>query len=237
MSAPLIVPAIKKHSATVLFVHGLGDSGHGLLPIARRLRQDPALQHIKWILPHAQERPVTANHGLSMPAWFDLYDFSFKGPEDREGMLESAGVLNAIIQKEIDDTHLDSNRIVLGGFSQGGAMSLLTGLTYPSKLGGLIVLSGLLHIHNEVKGMLAPHAASLPIFWGHGEDDLLVPHSIAQQSVEYLTKDIALSTQERIGGPGLKIVSYTGLEHSTSEKELDDVTEFLKCVIPDIELS
>ncbi|KAL4062861.1 Phospholipase/carboxylesterase/thioesterase [Scleroderma yunnanense] len=237
MSSPLVVPAIKKHTATVVFMHGLGDTGYGWLPAARSLtKTNPTLQHIKWILPHAPSKPVTANHGLSMPAWFDIYNFSFTGSEDRKGMLESAGVLETLIQKEINESGLHPSRIVLGGFSQGGAMSLLTGLTAQSRLGGLVILSAWLPLRKELKGMLTPHAASLPVFWGHGADDLLIPHSIARRSVERLTQDFGFPSQNEFGSDsGLKLVTYPDLDHSTSEKELDDVAEFLKHVVPDTE--
>ena len=172
MISSTIVPALKKHTATVIFLHvsgigpsglcsirsfqGLGDTGYGWLPAVRSLtRANPTTQHIKWILPHAPKRPITINHGLSMPAWFDMYDFSLVGSEeDREGMLESAGVLKTLIQQELDETGLHSSRIVLGGFSQGGAMSLLTGLTAQSKLGGLIVLSAWLPLQRELKEVI-----------------------------------------------------------------------------------
>lgn len=172
-----------------------------------------------------------------MPAWFDIYDFSFmSSEEDGEGMFESAGKLKTLIQKEIDETGFHSSRIVLGGFSQGGAMSLLTGLTAQSKLGGLIVLSAWLPLRRELKKMLTPHATSLPVFWGHGADDALVPHSVARRSVECLTQDFGFPSQNETGpGSGLQFMTYPELNHSASDEELDDVVEFLEHVVPDIE--
>ncbi|KAI6133508.1 Phospholipase/carboxylesterase [Pisolithus thermaeus] len=233
MSTPLIVQAVKRHTATVIFLHGLGDSGRGWLPVAQMLGKDPELQHIKWILPNAPTRAVTANYGLEMPGWFDIYTFSFKesGEEDRDGMLESAGILETLIRDEIA-TGVDSNRIVLGGFSQGGAMSLLTGLTSSSRLGGLVVLSGWLPIRNEIKKRLASHAPSLPIFMGHGASDPLVPCRIAKISAEYLSGELGIASQEKVGEPGLTFKEYPGLVHSASPEELEDVAVFLRRVIP-----
>ncbi|KAI6039824.1 lysophospholipase I [Pisolithus marmoratus] len=232
MSAPLIVQAVKKHTATVIFVHGLGDTGSGWLPVARMIGNDPRLQHIKWILPHAPMRPITINGGLRMPGWFDIYSFNSKesGTEDRDGMLESARTLEAIIQDEIK-AGVDASRIVLGGFSQGGAMSLLTGLTFSLKLGGLVVLSGWLPIRDEIKKRLASHAPTLPIFMGHGVDDPIVSCRLAKLSAQYLSEELGVSSQERVGEPGLKFKEYPRLGHSASEQELEDVAEFLRHVL------
>lgn len=172
-----------------------------------------------------------------MRGWFDIYSFTFKESEteDRDGMLESVKTLEALIQEEIK-AGVDASRIVLGGFSQGGAMSLLTGLTSPVKLGGLVTLSGWLPIRNEVEEKLALHTPSLPIFMGHGVEDPIVPVSIAELSARYLSEKFGVASQENIGEPGLKFKEYPGLEHSTSEEELEDVAAFLRHVVPESQL-
>lgn len=112
----------------------------------------PAMRHVKWILPHAPQRRVTANCGMLMPAWFDLKDFSFESAEDEEGMLRSVRILEDIVRQEVE-SGIESSRIVLGGFSQGGTMSILTGLTCAFQLGGVAVLGGRLVLRERVKAV------------------------------------------------------------------------------------
>lgn len=250
----LVVPAVGKHTATVVFVHGLGDSGQGWKDAAETLGKNPSLQHIKWILPHAQSRPVTVSNGKEIPAWFDICLHALKGSEeqhehvqvtpsgeqkiscngfeDREGILRSVQILNDIIKQEIE-SGLDAGRIVLGGFSQGGVLSLLTGLTTEHKLGGVIALSALLHLQKELKDMITQHARSLPILWAFGDVDPLVPIKVVDQSVDFLTSfGIPRLRREELGKPGVAFVTYTGLGHSSSEDELRDMGEFMSRVVP-----
>jgi len=228
----LTIPAITKHTATVIFIHGLGDTGGGWEFFASLTRQDPALRHIKWILPHAPVKPVTANGGMPIPAWFDILSFDLD-TDDEPGMLETVNKIDNLISTEVA-AGINPGRIVLGGFSMGGAMTLLTGLTVKEKLGGLMVLSGWLPMRTKLESMLSSHAKSVPIFWGHGEADPLVRFVWGTRSKEFLTSS-------RIGIPeakppfeekGLSFNSYPGLQHSASDKELDDATRWLKKIVP-----
>jgi len=166
MVAPLkflTIPAAAKHTATVIFAHGLGDTGYGWKAVADMFKGDPSLRHIKWILPHAPTIPITANMGMQMPGWFDIYSFGFKGVEDEDGMLKTVSTLQTLIKNEIEENHITPDRIVLGGFSQGGAMSLLTGLTMKDyKLGGLVALSAWLPIHQKFESVRRVVLAMLP---------------------------------------------------------------------------
>ncbi|KAI0940286.1 hypothetical protein AcV5_001435 [Taiwanofungus camphoratus] len=229
----LTVNPRSKHTATIIFVHGLGDSGHGWKPVADVYARDNAMSHIKWILPHAHMSPVTANMGMEMPSWFDIFDFDFGGQEDEAGMLRTAHALNQLISAEID-AGIPANRVVLGGFSQGGAMSLLTGLTTERKLGGLVVLSGWLPLATKFKAMASPHIKSLPIFWGHGKRDPLVKYPLGVRSVEFLKSQLgvlpAASDSPQAGG--ICFNSYDGLPHSTNNEELRDLLAWLKKVLP-----
>jgi lysophospholipase-1 len=149
-------------------------------------------------------------------------------------MLETMGQLSALIRAEVD-AGIPAHRIVLGGFSQGGAVALLTGLTSEYKLGGVIVLSGWLPLHQKfaaVSGarllsrfwadwvqMAGPHAKTVPIFWGHGEKDPLVKFAFGRASAERLTTVVGCSE--------LSFRSYPELEHSASEQELSDIRGWL----------
>lgn len=227
----LTVSPIGKHTATVIFVHGLGDTGHGWKPVADMFRTDPALKHIKWILPHSPTRSVKANMGIEMPSWFDIYSFGFETDEDETGMLESARRINQLISAEVE-SGTDPSRIVLGGFSQGAAMSLLTGLTGNRKLAGIAVLSGWLPMRNKFKTIASPHASGTPVFWGHGSIDPLVRFQFCKDSSEILTSHLGiplLTTPDEFKGLTYNI--YEGMGHTTNQKELDDLKMWIKKVL------
>jgi len=228
------VAARAKHTATVIFVHGLGDTGHGWAPVAEMFSHDPALSHVKWILPHAPIMSVTANMGMRMPSWFDIVSFDFKD-EDEPGILKTSHSLNQLISAEVD-AGIPADRIVLGGFSQGGAMSLLTGLTTERKLGGVAVLSGWLPLKDKFKAMVSDHIKSIPIFWGHGQDDPLVRYTWGSQSVDFLTSHLKITRfglpEPSARTPGVAFHSYPGVEHSTNEEELGDLRSWIAKVIP-----
>ncbi|KAF5333101.1 hypothetical protein D9611_002680 [Ephemerocybe angulata] len=229
----IVIPARTKHTATVIFVHGLGDTGHGLKPLADMFREDPALHHVKWVLPHSPIRTVTANMGIEMPSWFDIYSFGFNTEEDEKAMLESASSINQLITAEVDDG-IEPGRIILGGFSQGGTMSILTGLTGERKLGGICVLSGWLPLRNKFKSMAGPHVSSTPIFWGHGAIDPLVTMQMTKDSVEFLTKTLGIPEADTSGTPkGLEYHRYENLGHSTTHQELEDIKAWLIKAVPD----
>jgi len=226
----LIVPSKGKHTATVIFMHGLGDSGYGWKPAADQLSRDQGLQHVKWVLPHAPLLPCTADGGRIMPAWFDIFSFGFKGPEDETGILRSRDEVNNLIAQEVAEG-LPANRIVLGGFSQGAAMTLVTGLTTPHQLAGLTVFSGWFAIKEKIKELLQSPATTIPIFCGHGEDDPLVPLSLGEISKEEL-KNVGANEAKESGEPGIFFRAYPNLGHSVDAQEIDDWTNWLKKVIP-----
>ncbi|PPQ70722.1 hypothetical protein CVT25_013252 [Psilocybe cyanescens] len=233
----LTVPAASKHTATVIFVHGLGDTGHGWRPVADMFKVDPGLAHVKWVLPHS------ANMGMVMPSWyipladndvhakFDIYSFGLDTEEDEEGMRQSANMINELIRKEISDG-IEPDRIVLGGFSQGGTMSLLTGLTGGHKLAGLVVLSGWLPLRNKFKELASPHAAPSSIFWGTGTADPLVKLELATRSSDFLTMELGIPKAKPGETQGLSYNVYPGMIHTTIPEELDAVKTFIKKVIP-----
>ncbi|KAH9899448.1 Phospholipase/carboxylesterase [Cubamyces lactineus] len=236
MSAALKVLSVApraKHTATIIFVHGLGDTGYGWKPVADMFAGE--MQHVKWVLPHAPTIPVTANGGMQMPGWFDIYEFgSINSREDEEGMLKTAHALNQLITAEVD-AGIPADRILLGGFSQGAAMSLLTGITTERRLAGLAVLSGWLPIRTKVKAMMNDHAKKLPIFWGHGKMDPIVQYDRATMSLEYIKAQLGLNTlvsPDKVLEGGIEFHSYDFLPHSVDDKELADLKTFLKKVLP-----
>ncbi|KAI0371517.1 Phospholipase/carboxylesterase [Pilatotrama ljubarskyi] len=236
MSAALKVLTVApraKHTATVIFVHGLGDTGYGWKPVADMFAGE--LPHVKWVLPHAPTIPVTANGGMRMPGWFDIFEFgSINAREDEQGMLKTTHALNQLITAEVD-AGIPADRIVLGGFSQGAAMSLLTGLTTERRLAGLAILSGWLPLHTKIKAMLNDHAKKLPIFWGHGKSDQIVRFDRATMSIEYIKSQLGLNTlvsPDKVLEGGIEFHAYDFLPHSVDDKELEELKTFLKKVVP-----
>ncbi|KAH9179745.1 Phospholipase/carboxylesterase [Lactarius sanguifluus] len=236
-ASPLLFNSISKHTATVIFLHGLGDTGHGWSqPVSAIFRKDPGLSHIKWILPHAPSVPVTANSGLTMPAWFDIRSFDFSTGEDEDGMLRTVSYINQLISAEVD-SGIDPGRIVVGGFSQGAAMSLLCGLTNERQLGGVVSLSGWLVLKSKIKAMCSSHATSNSIFWGHGTADPLVKFTLGKESVDFLKNTLGLPEAPNAAGvttlKGITFKQYAGLEHGANLQELDDLAAWLKKTLPD----
>jgi lysophospholipase II len=114
---PIVVPALGAHSATVIMLHGLGDSGQGWQSLAPRMN----LPHAKFIFPSAPSRPVTINRGASMPAWFDARGVTSVAAEDEEGILQTRDFVHSMVAAEVN-AGIPSSRILIGGFSQGAAM-------------------------------------------------------------------------------------------------------------------
>jgi len=224
----LTVPATSRHTSTVIFIHGLGDTGNGWKDVADMFSSE--LPHVKWVLPHAPRQKVTGNMGQVMPAWFDIFSFGFDVAEDETGMLKSVGWINELIDAEVQ-SGIDPSRIVLGGFSQGGAISLLTGLTTDKKLAGLAVLSCWLPLNETFKKRASSHAASIPVFWGHGEVDPLVRINMAKESVDFLVNQLGFHRCQRGEVNGVSYNTYRGLVHSASMEELSDLLKWLKNII------
>ena len=160
-------------TASVIFLHGLGADGHDFEPVAPLFKMPWA----RFILPHAPAIPVTINSGMVMPAWYDIRSLGFDphaGPrEDEPQILASAAAITRLIARE-NARGIASDRIVLGGFSQGGALALFTGARHPDPLAGLLVLSGYELLperrHEHTRSNL-----DTPILFCHGRHDPLVP--------------------------------------------------------------
>ncbi|KAI7865202.1 Phospholipase/carboxylesterase/thioesterase [Mucor mucedo] len=224
MSLTAVVVAAKtKHTATVLWFHGLGDTGSGWSFLAEEL--STLFPYVKWILPNAPVRPIALNGGYPMPAWFDLSGldkFSLKN-EDEAGMLSSISLANKIISKEVDNG-IPANRIIVGGFSQGCVLSLLTGLTSEYKLAGIVGCSGSLGLSSKFPAMASDANRKTPILMCHGDEDPVVKPIYGQESAEKLQSM----------GYNVTRKTYPGLVHSANDKEIIDIAEFLKTTIPPI---
>jgi len=234
------------HTATVIWLHGLGDTGRGLQSFAEDLSRLPALGHIKWILPHAQLLSVTGNRGSIMHSWFDCYSFDIPNRrEDEEGLYKAAGQLNYIISTGAKDYNIPSDRIVIGGISQGSAVSVLTALTTTRPLAGVFILSGYIPLRKKVKEIASPIAPSLPIFWGHGQLDHQVEHEFSLKAAETLASELNIqfhATSQRLalerfktdsGNAGLTFVTYDQLGHwIQTPEEMQDLSVWIEACLP-----
>ncbi|PPQ66743.1 hypothetical protein CVT26_009544 [Gymnopilus dilepis] len=229
----LVVPAVSRHTATVIFIHGLGDRAEGMKPIIDRCKKDEDLSHVKWVLPYSPVRALTANMGIVMPSWFDILSFGLNSTEDEDGMRKSARLIQELIESEIR-SGTDPSRIVIGGFSQGATMSLLSALTGSRKLAGIAVLSGWIPLKHKFKELASPIAASIPIFWGTGSADQLVKLQYSKECAEFLNTELGFPTLTPDSGEikGLSYNVYDGLGHETTPSELDDLKSFIKRAIP-----
>jgi phospholipase/carboxylesterase len=165
--------------AAVIWLHGLGADGHDFEPVVPELRL-PARLRLRFVFPHAPFRPVTINMGMRMRAWYDILQLG-GGPEDEPGIRASQAILEALIARE-RARGIEPQRIVLAGFSQGGAIALHTGLRHGERLAGVLALSTYLPLATTVAGERSPASAQLPVFMAHGRVDEIIPLARARQS-------------------------------------------------------
>jgi phospholipase/carboxylesterase len=157
---------------TLIVLHGLGADGFDFVPICQELRLD-ALGAIRYVFPHAPERPVTLNGGYRMRAWYDILGADLVRREDEPGLRESQAQVAALIARE-RTRGVAAGRIVVMGFSQGCAMALMTALRYPERLGGVVGLSGYLPLAATTAAEASAANAGLPVFLAHGTRDPVV---------------------------------------------------------------
>lgn len=209
-------------SGLIVLSHGLGDTAEGLLDLGEYIAKK--LPHVKVVLPTAPTQPVTMNMGMSMPSWYDITGLDERSNEQCKGILQSRDTIRNIIDTEHTTLQLPYNRMVLMGFSQGGALSLFTGMQLPStsqKLAGIVIMSGYLPAKSQFTITDGFH--STPILHCHGEEDPLVQLGMAQRTKQVL---------ESMGSTQYTMKTYTGMAHSTSVDEINDVVDFVSRILP-----
>jgi phospholipase/carboxylesterase len=173
--------------AAVIFLHGLGDDGYGWSDVVPALGL-PATLRARFLFPHAPEMAVTINDGYVMPAWYDLRDIDLDARVDMAGVRTSRVHIDHLIARE-RKRGIAHQRIVLGGFSQGGVIALYTGLRHPVRLAGLIALSAYLVDPVPLAAEAAPANRDVPIFMAHGSDDDVVHYHWGEASRLALERD------------------------------------------------
>ena len=204
-------------SASVIWLHGLGADGNDFEPVVKVLN----LPHVRFILPHATFKKVTANNGYEMRAWYDIFGFTPSSREDKAGVRESQTYVESLINKEVA-RGIPANRIVLAGFSQGGAIALHTALRQKQALAGVLALSTYLPLKASLAKEKTQANQNIPIFMAHGTFDSVISLTTCRISFEMLqTQQYTLNWHE-----------YP-MAHSVNQQEIDDIRTFLLQVLGD----
>jgi phospholipase/carboxylesterase len=196
----------------VIWLHGLGADGHDFEPIVPELRLPPGLP-LRFVFPHAPVRPVTVNGGMPMRAWYDIRSFDAEGRADAAGVLESSRLVEELLNAE-RARGIDTGRMVLAGFSQGGAIALHSALSAPRELAGVMALSSYLPL--DLTPLAADTKPAFPVFMAHGTADNVVPFEAGRQSAF------------RVRELGAKVDWHEyPMGHSVCPEEITDIREWL----------
>lgn len=200
---------------SVIWLHGLGADSHDFEPIVPELGLPDTLP-TRFVFPDAPPMPVTINGGYVMPAWYDVLSQNLGEREDEKGIRASGRMLEALIQKE-EARGIPANKIVLAGFSQGGAIALFTALRFPRPLGGVLALSTYLPLAEKLDAERHPGNAQLPVFMGHGRMDSVI--TLAQ----------GMASRDRLKACGIPVNwrEYV-MAHSVCPEEVRDIGGWLR---------
>jgi len=206
-------------SAAVIWLHGLGADGHDFEPVVPEIVRKGE-RAWRFVFPHAPVRPVTINGGMSMRAWYDILGFDRGAAEDLTGFRDADRLVRELIEREAG-RGIPAARVVLAGFSQGGAVTLYTGLRYPERLAGLLALSCYLPIPAALKMERTAVNEGVPIFLAHGIDDPVLPIAMGTSARE------SLST---LGYP-VEWHQYR-MPHAVCQPEIADIRQYLMRLLP-----
>lgn len=203
---------------SIIWMHGLGADGNDFVPIVKELDLG-GCPPIRFVFPHAPQIEVTINGGRMMPAWYDIMDSEFGRDDDEKSMRTSEADIRELIERE-KTRGIATEKILIAGFSQGCAMTFQVGLRYPEKLGGLLCLSGYLPLENSFEAERSEANKNIPVYYGHGRGDPVIPIARAQRSLELLKKL----------GYDVEWHEYN-MPHSVCMEEINDISAFLKRVL------
>jgi phospholipase/carboxylesterase len=216
-----LLPSVEHETTTsadaaVIWLHGLGADGHDFAPIVPQLHL-PKNLGIRFIFPHAPQIPVTVNGGYVMPAWYDILEMKIDRRVDSVQLLDSAQAISHIIDDQIAKG-IDSKRIIIAGFSQGGAVAYQTCLSYAKPLGGLLAMSTYFATSDSIE--LSVANSRIPIEIHHGSFDPVVPEQLGQKAHTFLS-DKGYSVQYR---------SYS-MEHNVCPQQIGDISSWLQDIL------
>jgi phospholipase/carboxylesterase len=214
-----LLPAVEHETAanpthSIIWLHGLGADGNDFAPIVPELvaKDWPAL---RFVFPHAPVQPVTINNGMSMRSWYDIIGFDPQSRQDEAGVRASVAAVEALIARE-HERGVPDERIVLAGFSQGGAIALAAGLCHAQELAGIVALSTYLPISEVIARERHAANAATPIFWGHGSADPVV---VMQRGID---------SRDRLQALGYQVDWHTyPMPHAVCAEEIADLRRWL----------
>ena len=213
-SEVVIEPAGVACSA-VIWLHGLGADGHDFAPLVPELAQ-PKDAGIRFVFPHAPVRPITINNGMSMRGWYDIPSLSNMKKQDEAGIRDSERIVHAYLDTEIT-AGIPAEKIVLAGFSQGGAIALHTGTRYPKRLAGLMALSTYLPLSEKFASEVRHERTDTPILMCHGSHDPMLPMALGANSREILERQ------------GFKVSWHEySMAHQVCEEEIEEIGRWLR---------
>jgi phospholipase/carboxylesterase len=183
-SEPIIIETKPGPDAAIIWLHGLGADGNDFVPVIDELHL-PSNLAIRFIFPHAPIRPITINQGYPMPGWYDVSSLSIVDKEDEAGINESSAILKQLCQQQ-EAGGIHSSRIIVAGFSQGGAIALHCGCRYPVPLAGIMALSTYLPLPETLDTEIANCASQTPVFMAHGRQDDVIAYRYGIQTMEKL---------------------------------------------------
>lgn len=205
----------KQPRHSVIWLHGLGADGHDFEPIVPELTL-AGWPPLRFVFPHAPVRPITLNAGMRMRGWYDVQGLELMAIEDEAGILASVAEVERLIARE-RQRGVDSQRILLAGFSQGGAVALAAGLTHAERLAGIVALSTYLPIAARIEAQRAPIQGGLPVFIGHGAVDPIVPQMLG------------LAARQRLQAWGHPVEWHSyGMPHSVCAEEIRDLSGWME---------
>jgi len=180
----IIIETRKQPDAAIIWLHGLGADGNDFVPIIDQL-QLPSDYAIRFIFPNAPLRPITINQGYQMPGWYDISSLSIVDQEDETGIKESSETLKQLCESQ-EAEGIEPGRIIVAGFSQGGAIALHCGCRYPRQLAGIMALSTYMPLPDQLTDEISDVASETTIFMAHGRQDDVVAYDYGRKSMELL---------------------------------------------------
>lgn len=210
----LIIETSQRIQQSVIWLHGLGADGHDFAPIVPELH----IPNTRFIFPHAPHQPITMNNGYEMRAWYDLYGLTLQTKQDEAGMRAMQQEIESLIEAE-QAQGIPTERIVLAGFSQGGAMAFFTALRYPKKLAGILALSTYVSLKEKLAAEAHQANKDTPIFMAHGSFDSIITLDTCLVS-RHLLEDLDYQVEWH---------EYP-MPHSVCSEEIEDIARFLKQV-------
>ncbi len=204
--------------AAVIWLHGLGADGNDFVPVVAELAL-PASLSIRFIFPHAPVRPITINGGYPMRGWYDITSLDIANRDDVDGITDSGRLLAGLCDEQIA-LGVPAERIIVAGFSQGGAVALHAGLRYAKRLGGIIALSTYLPMRQQLETEAAAENRDTPVFLAHGRSDEVIALQFGLQTRELLTQlNYPVQWQDYAMG------------HSVCAEEIADISDWLSRVL------